>query len=960
MDKIKNTLQGDLQQWKPIPFWSWNAKLNADRLCAQIDQMKQWGIGGFFMHARSGLLTEYLSEEWMNCIETCSEHAKQNDMDAWIYDEDGWPSGFAGGKLLEDEANCDQYLTYTVAPRDMSASVCYHITEDKLIRIAASEDCGNEEVMNLYIGISIDTADILNPDVTRKFIALTHEQYKTRFGGDLRGKIKGVFSDEPQYHRTHTPYTPMVAKFWKEQFDEDILDGLGLLFVEKEGYRQFRYRYWKAMQHLMLENFSKPVYAWCENNGLVFTGHYIEETALGTQLMCSGGVMPFYEHMHIPGIDWLGRDTSNSLPQIQVASAAAQLGKKQILTESFAGCGWNVTPKELKQIAEFQFVYGVNLLCHHLFPYEEFGQRKRDWPSHFSAYNPWISAEFANFNLYITRLGYLISESKQSVNVAVLHPIRSAYFDYKREADAFGIYDMEMQLQADLQSLTESGFAYHFLDETLLEKHGFVKGKQIGCGNCSYDYVILPHILTMDAFTQKLLKQYVEAGGKVLIWGEKPQFVEAEPDSYEWLQANCSIEEIVADQPYHVAKPNKHIHQTYREIDGRKFLFVMNSSKSETVTQKYNLEPQIRSFQKLDLLTLKEEQVSTELRLNPGESAILFPSTEELVREKSNTTLCFLPENATVQYEMNSLVVDYVRYSFDGCEFSKPVPCAKLFQNLLKERTHKPIWLKYEFDVRHLPETIWLVAENCKAQGQCINGCPVDVWKPTDGEPNILRADIRPYVRIGVNEYLLKIDWFQSEAVYFALFGENVSESTRNKMVYDNELEPIRIVGRFGVYSDSEFIDAEDGYVYGSCFWIGAAPKTVSEPIKEGFPFVDGWISLRQTVHLDHPNVSLQVKGNYLAAYVRVNGKDVGCLLFRDQLDISDFAFAGDNDIEVSFIISKRNLLGPHHWLQKISRGMIPPTLLDYSGVWDHGESSCFTDDYELQMLACHLKENFL
>ena len=954
MNKIKQKLQEELKQYKPIPFWSWNAKLDKERLCGQIDQMKEWGIGGFFMHARSGLLTEYLSDDWMQCVESCSEHANRKDMDAWLYDEDGWPSGFAGGKLLENEANCDQYLTYTIGPRDKAATVCYNISTDELIRIAAEDDCGDEDVMNLYIGISIDTADILNPEVTKQFIELTHEQYKKRFGGDLRGKIKGVFSDEPQYHRAHTPYTPMVAMFWKEQFDEDILDKLGLLFLEKNGYRQFRYRYWKSLQHLMLENFSKPVYQWCEDNGIEFTGHYIEETALGPQIMCCAGVMPFYEHMHIPGIDWLGRDTSNVLPPIQIASAAAQLGKKQILTESFAGCGWNVTPKELKQIAEFQFVYGVNLLCHHLLPYEEYGQRKRDWPSHFSEFNPWIPAEFSNFNLHISRLGRLIAESKEKVNVAVLHPIRSAYFDYKREEYAFGIYDMEIQLQKDLKELTESGIAYHFLDETLLQKYGFIDGQKIGCGECSYDYVILPHILTMDQSTNDLLKKYVTAGGKVMVWGENPQYVEAEPNTYDWLATNCTMEEICADQPYRICNSNRDIHQTYREINGSRFLFVMNASKTETITQRYDFGEQIKSFKKLDLLTLEETQLPLDVTLEPGDSLLLMPVRDPYVKRRSANITYFEPNGATVQYEKNTLVVDYVRYSFDGCEFSKSVPVTWLFQKLLADRTHKPIWIKYEFEIRHMPEAIWLVAESCKAQSQCINGNPICDWKPTDGEPNILSTDISKFVRIGVNEYLIKIDWFQSDDVYFALFGENVSESTRNKMVYDNELEPVRIVGRFGVYSDSEFEDAEDGFVYGKDFWIGSAPKTLSEPIKEGFPFMDGMISLRQSIRLDDSNAELCVKGNYLVAYVRVNGKYAGKCLFGNRVDISPYAFAGDNDIEVSFIISKRNLLGPHHWLQKCSRGMVPAFLLDYSDLWHNNRTEYYTDSYELLMLDCH------
>lgn len=953
MKDLTKRLQENLNKYKPIPFWSWNAKLNTERLCGQIDQMKQWGIGGFFMHARSGLLTEYLSDEWLHCVESCSQYANNIDMDAWLYDENGWPSGFAGGKLLENEANCDQYLTYTIGPRDKAATVCYRIDAEELIRITAEEVCGDENVMNLYIGISIDTADILNSDVTKQFIDQTHEQYKKKFGGDLRGKIKGVFSDEPQYHRAHTPFTPMVAKLWDEKFHEDILNKLGLLFVEKEGYRSFRYHYWKSMQYLMLENFSKPIYDWCEENGIDFTGHYIEEASLGAQLMCCGGIMPFYEYMHIPGIDWLGRGTSNTLPQRQIASAAAQLGKKQILTESFAGCGWDVTPRELKQIAEFQFVYGVNLLCHHLFPYEEYGQRKRDWPAHFSEFNPWISSEFSDFNLYMTRLGKLIAESKESVNVAVLHPIRSAYFDYKREAESFGIYDMEIQLLEDVKKITASGVAFHFLDETLLEKYGFVEGQKIGCGKCSYDYVILPHILTMDESTNKLLKQYVAAGGKVMVWGDNPQYIEAEPDSYDWLVTNCCMDEICGSQTYRIGNPNDNLHQTYREIDGCKFLFVMNASKTDTITQVYDFGEEIKSFKKFDLLTLKENQLTMEVTLKPGESLLLIPTCEEYVPLESKNIVCFQPNQANVQYEQNALVVDYVRYSFDSCEFSKPVPCTKLFQELLQERTKKPIWLKYEFEIRQIPNAIWLVAESCKAQSQCVNGIPVDVWESTDGEPNILKTDISKLVRVGINEYLVKIDWFQSDDVYFALFGENVSESTRNKMVYDNELEPVRIVGRFGVYSDSEFVAADNGCVYGKEFWIGAAPKTLSEPVKEGFPFMYGMISLRQTIRLDDAKTELCVKGNYLVAYVRVNGKYAGKCLFDNRIDISPYAFAGDNDIEVSFIISKRNLLGPHHWLEKPPHGLTFPELLDYSQMWRSNGTDIYTDSYELLRLDC-------
>ena len=68
-------LEKDPATYQSVPFWSWNDKLNKDTLVEQIDWMKDNGIGGFFMHARGGLRTPYLSEEWMQCADACIQVA---------------------------------------------------------------------------------------------------------------------------------------------------------------------------------------------------------------------------------------------------------------------------------------------------------------------------------------------------------------------------------------------------------------------------------------------------------------------------------------------------------------------------------------------------------------------------------------------------------------------------------------------------------------------------------------------------------------------------------------------------------------------------------------------------------------------------------------------------------------------------------------------------------------------
>ena len=59
--------------------------------------MSDKGMGGFFIHSREGLETSYLSEGWMEQVDVAVREAKEKDMEVWIYDEDKWPSGCAGG-----------------------------------------------------------------------------------------------------------------------------------------------------------------------------------------------------------------------------------------------------------------------------------------------------------------------------------------------------------------------------------------------------------------------------------------------------------------------------------------------------------------------------------------------------------------------------------------------------------------------------------------------------------------------------------------------------------------------------------------------------------------------------------------------------------------------------------------------------------------------------------------------
>lgn len=952
LKNITDRLEENLNRYKPIPFWSWNGKLEPKRLVKQIDEMNANEIGGYFMHARGGLKTEYMSKEWMQCIEACAEHGKQIGMTSWVYDENGWPSGFAGGKLLEKEENRDCYVVYEIGAYDEEATVCYLMDGERLWRATRGKQ--GKDYLNVYIRRAASTADILNPKVVDQFLELTHEKYKERFGDKFAEYIRGFFTDEPQYYRAHTPYTDMLEVYFKEHYGEDILDEIGLLFVEKAGYQKFRYRYWKALQELMLQNYAKKVYDWCDENSVELTGHYVEEVTLGNQMMCCAGVMPFYEYEHIPGIDWLGPWTNNELSPRQVTSVARQLGKKQVLTESFACCGWQITPAELKRIAEFQFVNGVNLLCHHLLPYEEYGQRKRDYPAHFSDYNPWIKKEFAEFNRYFTRLGYLLAESEEKVNVAILHPIRSTYFEYKREEEGFNIGSYDELFLRTLRQFSEVGINYHFLDETLLAKYGFVRGNKIGCGNCSYSYLVLPYITTMDATTERLLYDFVKNGGQVQVLGDKLKYLETERYPYDYLESNCTFEQIVGAQEYRVTNRKTELYSSYRRIGKTDFLYVVNASPTETYTQRFRIA-QASSFERLDLMTLEHKTVPLTVTFAPGESAILFPNYEVAEPQSKMKILDFRLKDAQVTFEENTYLMDQVRYSTDGVTFSKPYLYTALFQKLLRERYEGDIWFEYEFDVEHVPDRILLGVEKSENTTHFLNGTEVTFDGKVDEMTELMSVDIASYVKCGKNHYVAKRQWYQSELVYYSLFGEDVTENLKNCIVYNCELEPAYLSGNFGVYAKDSFEDDKDDsrYTFAKEFYIGKMPTHVTEPVYDGLPFFAGTLTVRQTLRLTDKNVAIRFPGTQLVAYVKVNGQYAGKCLFTNCLNISDYARQGENAIEIELVISNRNRCGPHHFKGKLARAIVTPSTFELNehGSWEDDKNPVYEERYELLKL---------
>ncbi len=914
---------------RSLPFWSWNDKLEKEKLLKQIEWMKKHGFGGFFMHARAGLKTEYLSAEWFECIRECIQYAREQGMEAWAYDENGWPSGFTGGKLLEDENNLEWYLQAEFGKKDEKAFVSYDVSGLRLRRLYMGEAC--ETALNVYKRVSVSTVDILDGRVVDKFIEETHERYKSVLGEGFND-LFGFFTDEPQYCRAGTPFPHEIADIFKEEYSEDILDGLGLLFIEKDEYRQFRYRYWKTCQSLMLKNFAKKIYEWCDKNGQKLTGHYVEERDLYAQMLFNGGVMPFYEYEHIPGIDWLCRRFMSVVPARQVGSVAAQLGKREVLTETYAMTGWDATPQELKVITEFQYLYGPNRTCQHLLPYSEQEERKRDHPAHFTPLNPWIEQGMYAFNRYFDWLGETLQNSEEPVSVAVLHPIRSAYFCYqhgKEESTA----ELDSALLSFCNLLAENQIAFHFIDETLLGKYGFVKDGKIGCGECEYTYLLFPKCYTMDTSTEKLVREFVKQGGKVYLADEKPQYLEGEPFDYAYLETNMTIDEIKAVQPYRISYQGGLIHSVYKKGKDGDFIVLLNISDDETAVGKLTVNG-AKNLAEYDFNADNVWSFDGSFKLEPFRSTmILVDKTGNTRREKQ--TVLLGGEMEVVERDENCLLLDFAHYSKDGEIFSKRYPLPAIFKALLTERYEGDLWLKFPFEIDEVPKKISVKSEYGARAKLAVNGVITD------------RKNIAAMLQRGNNELTVQLRFYENEKVYLALFGKGVTETLKNCLVFDTYLENVYLCGDFGVYAKGGFRSGEEKNVLiAKEFYIAKRQACVGELTQSGEPFFAGRVVLKKKLMLAEPSVKLKLNGRVHAANVTINGINLGACTFDGEIDISAVAKRGENEVIVELFTSPRNCLGPHHdalWEENL---MLSSYGFDMFEGWEDFHCEQFRENY--------------
>ncbi len=968
MKSFMDSIIRNSDNYRGLPFWSWNDKLETETLKQQIREMKKVGLGGFFMHARSGLETEYLSGEWFECINVCIQEARIQNMQAWCYDEEGWPSGFASGQVIRKSAdNCMKWLEIS-DQKPLNGKDIIAIYKPDWSMVENTENTEGE-VFYIFIDKNQYYVDILDKETVYDFLNCTHEKYFEKFAKDFGGTLPGFFTDEPQFALGKKPWSRYFAEIFRENYGYDIKKFLPCLFYDISGYEKIRHHYWCLVSKLYCESFGRQIYDWCKEHNCKLTGHVMCENDLKGQMYSTGGAMPFYEYMDMPGMDWLGRSIGSPLIPKQVSSVAAQLGKKKAISETFALCGWNVSFEELKWIAQWQFVNGINVICAHLESYSLRGFRKRDYPPSLFIQQPWWE-KYRSFNDYFARLGALLGAGKDNCTVLLLHPIQSAYIVY---GDDIKIDNLDSSFEETLCLLSDNHIEFHLGDETLIKKYGKVKQNQISIAEKSYSTVVLPNLINLSKFTYDLLIEFANNGGMLYSNGSLPYLIEGQKtDKINVLYDYIEKLEVDKIRNISVCENNREcssIHITSRTFENKKVLFLVNLDKSASHSVDITIK-NINKYSQLDLMDMTLKVISKNdkkdnkihLHFEPTQDYLLIEDNE-VMQEKSKIEYLYANNIWSLQsMTENSLVLDICDYKIDEQKWVENTAVIILQRILLERKEACNIKIKFFVNFEVEPQSLsdlFLAVEYSEEYNITINGHKVQINKATWWrDSSFKKVQAKEYFKKGTNEIIIEGEFYQSKKVYDILYGKDILETELNKLTYNTELESIYLVGDFGIYSNSEFkelnhnaIATEGGFVVKSkpCEFIDG-DFTI-----QGLCFFSGRVTLYSKKNIkvtDNTKYIYRIKKpNAVVSELIVNGKKAKTLAWEPyEADITTYIKNGENEIELILYSGNRNLLGPHHFINGESYMVGPSTFTDKPG-WCDAEKSgsiwnggyCFT-----------------
>ena len=972
--KVKALFQDPPREYSTGPLWVWNDLLTAREIRDTLRDLAAQQVKQAWVHPRPGLMTPYLSDDWFGLWKAALAEAEKRDMNIWIYDENSYPSGFAGGWVPELMPNARaRGLTFaeTGTPPKWADNLLgvYRLEGDTAENVTEKVKAGAALPAGRYLTVTEVRAkkspwfgdrsyvNLLSPGVTEEFLDVTLEAYKRAIGKQFGRRVPGTFSDEPNIGEAGScAWSEVLAQEFRKRWGYDLLEHLASLARPVGEWRKVRHNYYQVLNEQFVEHWSKPYHEYCETNHLEWTGHYWDHEWPNCAAVPDN--MAMYAWHQRPGIDCLRNQYAehthaqfgNARMVRELSSVANQLGRKRTFCEVYGASGWDLRLEDMKRIGDWLEVLGVNTLDQHLSYVTIRGARKRDHPQSFSYHEPWWEAYHVSAQ-YFARLSAAMSQGEQVNEILVLEPTTTAWM---YQGDEAKLGEVGASFFKVVLALEGAQMEYDIGSEDILARHGAPAGAAaLRVGQRIYRTVVLPPMTeTLNAKTLALLASFAQSGGALLSCGDPPARIDGglSDAAKELAKAPRWKKVAAADLPQELAgrgtggspvgrgqdaqatvrggfrirrAPGDHgilFHHRRRLEDGE-LLFLVNTSiesPSDGV-----IESDRKGFEAWDLYAGKTETYPSEpigdgskasFHLPPSGSLLLFLSRTPLpAPPPAPTTLGVLPPQGAAETRRvgpNVLTLDYVDITAGG----------ETRSNLYFYQANQFAWQKNGLAGDPWDSAVQFKDELIRQEFPANSGFEARYrfHLADPPPPNLAIVIERPDLyTITCNGQPLKAtrgEWWLDKS-----FGrvELAAVARAGENVVTLKAAPFTMFHELEpayVLGDFAVEAAERGFVIGldQSLQVGAAGWNA-----QGHPFYSGGVAYRERFDVSKKAGRYAValgKWYGSVARVTVNGKAAGYIDAPPwECDATRWIRRGSNDIEVTVIGTLKNTLGPHH-----------------------------------------------
>ena len=974
---VKRQFSNPPRAYATAPLWVWNDDLTETQIRQTLRDLAAQHVRQAFVHPRPGLMTPYLSSDWFRLWKIALDEAAKLDMNIWIYDENSYPSGFAGGWVPETmPASRGRGLQLTVSssppPWTDATLEVFRLDQDRAIKITA--DIRNRASLPdaKYLAATVLRAanspwygnrsyvDLLYPGVTEQFLETTLEAYRREIGEHFGSRVPGIFADEPHIIPAGgLPWTDDLPEIFMRRWGYSLPDHFPSLSQEIGDWRRVRHNYLQVLLELFIDRWAKPYYERCEQYGLEFTGHYWEHEWPNCLIVPDNMALSAWQQR--PGIDTLmNRYAEHTHAQFgnvravrEISSLANQLGRKRTLCEVYGAGGWDLRFEDMKRIGDWLAVLGINTFDEHLSYITLRGARKRDHPQSFSYHEPWWDA-YHVIARYLTRLSLALAHGEQIHRILVLEPTTTAWM-YNAGAHASTQLDqIGNQFAQFLTSLEQQQVEYDLGCEDVLARHGSVHDQLLRVGQRDYEIVVLPpHTENLNAPTAELLATFLRRGGTVLAVDSRPDRVNgARSDTARDLAKHPGWRTLTADQliPSLVPPSDRApltltrapgdqgilLHQRRQFADGQ-LLFLVNTSIEHHTTG--SLQALAGAVEQWDLLTgdirdypwfITSSGLQSNFDLPPSGSLLLFlphASRKKPFAPRPQLEVS-LPASKTFEIRRlgpNVLTLDYVTITAGTETLSNAYFYAASQFAFRKNGMERNPWdsavqFGDELISRTFPPDSGFTATYQFTIADAV---------PPNLEAVVERPDLYTITCNGNPVVASPGRWWLDRAFgrisleRFARTGLNQLTLKAAPFRIEHELESIYLLGAFTLRpTDQGFTIAPDHPIT-----LNQASTTTDHQThqdnampgwnRQGHPFYAQGVSYLQSFEIKKKRDAYRVAlGAWQGSVARVlvNQKPAGHIFAPPwDLDVTSHVRRGHNTVEVQVVGTLKNTLGPHH-----------------------------------------------